>query len=420
MTIIAVARCTATSCSYPPPCGYVRPGAVFFVGTLIGDPKPLPQTGTAPKPPIGEGPPHESRFRVDEALFGLDETTTEVVVITPGAWFKAGHRGLVHGGRSGKVIRTSICGATALLDAHDAIIRYLRELNQGKGETTSTVRVVEAGFRPVEGATVTLAGEQRVTDADGIARFDAVKPGTYTVNAAKAGFVTSARYTSQPVDVVFGGCGSTTTFLTATSVVTGQVLDSTGSKQPRTLLKLEADPGTAPGDPKYARTDADGHFRFNEIPPGRYILSTDHTARGTTWFPGRTSRAEATPIVVDAGHDLTGLQFTLPPSGTQRTLTIRVVHESGAPVTDLDILDWSQGAKPGSCTLGSLGRREQIAAGALITRTVFDGVCYRIRAFERTKEPGQYYASDPADIGPITGDLAITLVLKNVLPARPR
>jgi hypothetical protein len=395
---------------------------VIFTGQALTASKPLPELSQ----PARDERPYETRFRIDEPLYGLDSMTPEITVVTRGAMFTAGQRLLVQGALRDGSVHTGLCSATWNIDQHDSIRKYFRELKQGRVRTTATVYVRDPHRNAVQGATVTLTGAssvQALTDDSGAATFPDVPPGSYTAAVTSPGLIASTRYTSQPlVTLAYGGCVSTTLFVTGVASVRGQVLDSARKPMPGVMLKFALQPEQKFPlyTPQYARTDAQGSFQFREVVPGTYLLATEQDPRGTFWFPGRSSRSEATPINVDAGADVNGLQFTIPDSGVARSIRFQLVTEAGAPVPGAQILDWAQGAKPGACRLGSLGSTAKATADGTIVRSAVDGMCYRLRGFHGPDEQKQYYASDPLDIGPVTGDMTVILTLKPMLPRPPR
>lgn len=252
-------------------------------------------------------------------------------------------------------------------------------------------RVAGPAGRPLEGATVLLTqtdgGSLLVgaTGVDGSYEISSVPPGRYRITASAPGMISpraggsgheidvEGRESVEDVDVT----------LERGAVIAGTILDMYGEPlqnmavevwQPyrtpsRTVLR--------PVPTVFARvTDDRGRYRVSGLQPGRYyvvasetdeeslhapvlvldgagaggpattLLQGDRPSRSLSYYPGRATIAEATPVYVDAGVDASGIdfQFTPPPlvrvSGTIRTaagepyegaVTLGVSRRSGAP-----------------------------------------------------------------------------------------
>ncbi len=237
-------------------------------------------------------------------------------------------------------------------------------------ESTSAIEgiVREKGTaRPVGGAKVTLYAEsmptfqfgalptsgEGVADAEG--RFTvAAKPGRYRVVPSKDGFVFAP-----PVPLQYPREPGTWVDLTAQqtirdlqlqvereAVISGRVIDSKGNAFPGTSgsvslqiyryddygkRSLAGVPGLSyPGTAwSFTRGNDLGEFRLYGLSPGDYYVSV--TGGGSTTFvPGNTDEAHATPIHVESGEEMRLGTIALPPPPLTTKVTLHYVRD-GAP-----------------------------------------------------------------------------------------
>jgi hypothetical protein len=144
-----------------------------------------------------------------------------------------------------------------------------------------------------------------------------------------------------------------------------------------------------------AQTDANGRFRLEAVPPGRYYITAGFLDT-PTYYPGVSSIAEARVITITPGASVNGIDFQL-----ARSAGVSVRGKiSGAPA----------GALQGLLRvllLPSGGARGGVAGGPVEVSVQPDG------AFEFTKvSPGVYRIVSPAPAGSVTtitvGDSDVT------------
>ena len=110
------------------------------------------------------------------------------------------------------------------------------------------------------------------------------------------------------------------------------------------MPSLELDLVTAPDDASLelslnkpffeTTTDASGHFVFQSVTPGRYLLGSNiiglnSSSVPATFYPGRRSRSGAIPVEVELGETVEDLLLTLPDFGKPREIELCVVGEDG-------------------------------------------------------------------------------------------
>ena len=143
------------------------------------------------------------------------------------------------------------------------------------------------------------------------------------------------------MEVLDQACPAASIYLESESSVSGTLRTSDGDVAKSVsleLVRIDAErsaKGFSPGSFN-ATTDQSGNFRFDGIFPGRYLLGTnilfDKAATSTApraYYPGYSTRQQATEITVDSGTEVNGLQFILPDVGPRRTLRIVVVDDAG-------------------------------------------------------------------------------------------
>ena len=295
-------------------------------------------------------------------------------------------------------------------------------------------RVTLAGTgAPVSGARVMLfpAGRQigilgpppqAITDQNGQFAFDRVTPGTYRLDAQKAGFappddasrnrtitVAAAQLTTVNVQVQKG------------AAITGKVFDPTG--EPLTdarvvvLRRMPMPAGGARGLPPMPRlvpvpspgsqTNDLGEFRVSGLPPGEYFVAVSpramamfgtagsspardrkaaRTTLPTTYYPGTTDQAAAQPIAVAAGADVGNIFLTMQPVPAFRVSGI-VVDEEGKPVGDTMVMLMSDPRS--GALMGPVGSSVSQPNGEFVIDEVPAG-SYRLNAsiMVRMGEPG--------------------------------
>jgi protocatechuate 3,4-dioxygenase beta subunit len=237
---------------------------------------------------------------------------------------------------------------------------------------------LEGANTPVSGARIILVPSSRpvgpmgpppqaITDQAGRFAFDRVPPGTYRLDAQKAGLA--------PADDAFRGRTITVTAGQSTGVVlqlqkgaaiTGRVVDPIG--QPLTearvmvLRRMPMPAGGARGLPPMPRlipvpspgtqTNDLGEFRVSGLAPGEYFVAVSprsiamfgtagsnpardwkmaRTTLPTTYYPGTSDQAAAQPIAVAAGAEVGNINFAMQPVPAFRVSGV-VVDEEGKPV----------------------------------------------------------------------------------------
>lgn len=138
------------------------------------------------------------------------------------------------------------------------------------GVIEGSVRDILSG-RPIAGATLTLiapGGGRTQSDAAGLFRFKGLSPGNYAVIVRKLGYVDSSyrEGRSGQVTVKSGAPVTLTIDLTPTGALEGRVIGEGG----KPLFGATAYVGRSIVTAIPADTDADGHFRVENLAPGEH------------------------------------------------------------------------------------------------------------------------------------------------------
>lgn len=187
----------------------------------------------------------------------------------------------------------STAWVTAQAPARDSAANLLPP--SGKGRISG--RITEGDNVPVRRATVTIAGDMRltrtaVTDSDGRFAVDQLPTGRFTVTATKAGHPSMSYGARQPfrtgagVFLAEGESVDASFQLPRGAVITGTVRDEHGNPMPdvplmawlvRTSLGGQRTLDFSTPDAQTFISDDRGQYRVFGLPPGEYVV-------GTTWY----------------------------------------------------------------------------------------------------------------------------------------
>ena len=299
-------------------------------------------------------------------------------------------------------------GVTLLLAALVAIPTFAAQRSgpaqQGPATGTVSGRVTGPNGVPLRGAEVRLRDpngrENRLatTDENGAFEVTNLPPGTWSVSAAKSGYITQHYQQRNPfsapetvtlaarqrVDVRF--------ILRRGGAIAGRLVDEYGDPVAGArvqVLRARYERGRR----RLAQvgvsdqTDDTGAFRLYALPAGDYYLGATLRAAGAdgvveipvgvpTYYPGTTSIGDAQRLRLAAGEELAGVSFALEPV-RPTTVSGVVLSASGTPATDASVMllaanDLSVIGAP----LGNFGRAG--AGGTFVIANVAPGT-YRLQ-----------------------------------------
>jgi len=178
-------------------------------------------------------------------------------------------------------MRVSVVASIVML-----VAAFAQPVPPGTGTLSGVVVSDTPAPRPVRRATVRLSGAGALarlvgTDDEGKFTFDALPAGSFTLSAAKPGYVTTFHEARRPgvgpgvlVAVQEGRRTEVTLKILPGAAISGIVTDGVGRPAPGVAVAAVAvRPGVAPGAPARATTDDRGVYRIYGLAPGQYLVS---------------------------------------------------------------------------------------------------------------------------------------------------
>lgn len=208
--------------------------------------------------------------------------------------------------------------------------------------TKEAVRKAEVQLQPMRRSGPRQPGEAGgyavVTNSAGEFSAMGMEPGEYLLTAIKTGFL-GGRYGAKgsgPGTVVAVTAGQAMKgieiALTPQGVISGRVVDEDGDPLPHVSVGVMQQ-RTGGGRRQLQRSQTSGgndkgEFRIANLAPGKYLLAAEAMTRGpgleqpsgtkgpesgyrVTYFPGVIDAAQAVPIEVQAGQELTGFEIMM-------------------------------------------------------------------------------------------------------------
>ena len=319
----------ASACSCPasgPPCQAAWSADAVFTGTV----KSIEPIEDSDRPPGLRSV--RVTLNVEQGFIGA---TSRVIEVTTGAGggdcgyrFVAGRRYIVYANKhdTGGLV-TGICNRTRPIEGADEDVRYLTSNPAAAGgrfygriterrRDPAEERSVDYG--PLEGIEVSVLGptwqKNAATDPNG--RFEItglpVGKASYFVNVP---FGFDQRFRTGDLEIKDPrGCVAHDFMLTPRATASGRVVDASG--QPVVGVVVDAVAAELAGfdPPPYqmpVRTDEQGSFRFDALPPGRYVFGVNLTKDSgrrprpgpSVFLPGVSAPSSATVIELKAGDE---------------------------------------------------------------------------------------------------------------------
>ena len=150
------------------------------------------------------------------------------------------------------------------------------------------------------------------------------------------------------------------------SSIAGTVVKEPGSEPLKKVLVQVVAEDQKQGGNYSAITDADGHFRMENVVPGRYRLFLEKT--GLVEVNGRGFKTDVNVFTVQAGRAVDGLMFRMLPTAI---ISGRVTDEDGDPMSGVRII--VQKKKPGKATRETAGSESTNDLGEFRLSGLFPG-----------------------------------------------
>jgi 5-hydroxyisourate hydrolase-like protein (transthyretin family) len=413
-----------------PACQAAWKHDAVFTGTVedISDP-PLPTVVTGPAAPPNF-PQWKVRFRIAEALRGIEPKQPEIIVETGlgggdcGYSFQRGLTYIVYASKKpGGGFSTGICTPTRLAEDAADDLKYFHGLAQAPPTAEIRVQVFDVyGKRQAQelaalpGAAITIDGPggQRTAAADTSGRhvFAGLPDGEYKIAGSLEGYTTG--YPLQAVQLHSKGCAEVALGLQLDRTVSGHILTIEGLPAPGVLV--EAVPvrprheNDLPFAADSATTDATGRYELRHLPAGDYYvgISLSHTPNFqqlyTRWFyPGTEDPLAAVPLHVADQPGAQRFDLTLPPAQHVRVIRGTVYSPDARPAEGVEILledlRWSWQTSTVNAMTDKDGR---------FSLHVLDGTTYRLHAVKAGRDG---VSAVPVQIDPGNSPLDLQLVI---------
>jgi hypothetical protein len=269
-------------------------------------------------------------FDVERGFLNAKLGTIELVneSSTCGYRFQKGRRYLVYAEKAEETpsrLAATVCSRTRPLEEAAEDIAYLSAIGQLAASGRVNGRVTRShrdpfeehrvDYGPVEGLVVNLRGDtfsrDATTDRDGRYEFTGVPPGKLLATLlVPPGF--DARYLERELDLTDPRACRINDYQIHTSArASGTVVDEAGRPEAGVWVDAVAEELAGYQPPPYqspVKTDEQGRFTFDDLPPGAYVFGVNLTKRPgaappgrPTFFPGTGLVKEATPIDLKPG-----------------------------------------------------------------------------------------------------------------------
>jgi hypothetical protein len=441
----AAERAEACSClGGEAPCQALGTAAAVFVGTVM-EMKEQPRLTieeARKRADAGELQWAQRRYKFSVERWFSGGSGPEAEVATGfgggdcGYEFERGVAYIVYanGGEGGKPLTTSICSRTKRLQAADEDLEFLRNAAAREPGVvlTGTVLRSRKSLRddrrttssPLADAALVLEGvegrQTTRTDAQGRYSFRGLKAGTYRLRLQLPEVLTVHR-PDYELRVSSRGCASHDFEVFDNGRISGTTSDETGQPAAGVLLTLRdaADFDNVEAHAMYARTDGEGRYSFEGVPPGRYVIAVNMTrypeykdptnAFPRVYYPGVLEPTAAGVITVGEGEAVAERDLRLPAPRAAREIELQVVWEDGQPVPNASVTFRDVTQHERSHSYGERADEE----GRLKLRG-YEGQVYVVEA--RSNRP---FVGDRQREGPMERTAPVRLVLgKSRTPAR--
>ena len=367
--LLSAARAEGCTCGYESPADAFNSATAVFVGRVVS---------AKPESPKYAEEGQTAVALVEESFKGA-RVGSEIVFIQPGdtctPTFSTGARLLFYANYVEKTKTWTVYGCTRSTNPEGAAddLLYLRALplSAERNRVSGVLRHYEDGpdksFTLIEylaGVKVRIKGKDKTyeatTNADGVYELYDLPPGKYTVEP-ELPFGLKVRFPMQFGPGVYapdGGDAAVTVELTektcagadfivnSDNSIGGRVLGPGGAPMPNVCVELFT-AAKAESDPYgriYDCTDAEGRYKLEEIPPGKYFLVANAGNRmsgsnpfPSVYYPGTFEKEKASVVSVGRGDSREGFDVAVPSLLPTVTASGVLLYSDGHPAADVSV-----------------------------------------------------------------------------------
>jgi hypothetical protein len=376
LSLISVPRIWACSCSRTAPgaCSKISDEGILFVGTVVDIENPADERRGA-----NQGGTSRYRFRVDETLNGITAKEVDVYSGRGGGdcsyHFQLGETYFVNPAGTSDHLLATICSDTQPAQGAEALLIELRARRDGKpfASVYGVLRKTQQPYtwtyadgydRPLPGTTVELKSSERTvtskTDNNGIFRFYGLPAGTYNFAVVLPAHLELVEtIVSEPppsITVPENACYQQDLDALPIGRIHGRVLGPDGLPLKNADVELF-------GADRYKENEMGwwefqdqekGHFEFNNVSPGRYVVVFHNSNRPDpdmpyprTFYPGVPDLNSALPITLEEGQQILNADIHLSGGSNTRTIIVKVRWNQSPTPNDVFVFATaSDGSQP--------------------------------------------------------------------------
>src|SRR5262245_44630981 len=252
----------------------------------------------------------------------------------------------------------------------------------------------------LENIRITIEGQNShlkgITDKEGRYQITGLLPGKYIIRAElpESGY-TPVQY---DIDVANRGCAEVNFYTLVIGRISGLVYDTDGRPVSNIRVDLIAaeDARKTTAERKMVRTDDQGNFMLDRLPPGKYYLGialldvqNNKCSYPRTYFPGVANLSDAVIIELMPGQNLENMNITAPSFIPDLEVEMEVVWPDGTPLETGTVI-----LHPNSHSFPIAADRVTTIGPGVYQIRGFKGCGYWLKAFTYG-HPGEPGGGDP-------------------------
>lgn len=250
----------------------------------------------------------------------------------------------------------SPCSRSTDLEWAAADLLYLEKLSKVLGKTRLSGTIKRYYGAGAEGETtrwetmahspLLITGKGKTvrlkTDEHGAYEVYDLAPGKYRITPVRIRGHSATESGYEDVEIKKGGHTENNFIFSIDNAIRGRVLDSRGRGVPDVTVELVPARGKRPDALlEESTTEKGGRFAFTSVPAGSYLIVVNGGGRvtatspfGKFYYPGTSSRGEASPVSIGPGQFINNLVLTAPKTAETVMISGVVLYEDGKPAAD--------------------------------------------------------------------------------------